>query len=58
MTMYPFSVISPGKCNKCGIEETVWWEICTKHKTFEELTDIQKETVKRIYREPESILVE
>lgn len=29
-----------------------------KHKTFDELTVIQKETVKRIYEEPKSILVE
>jgi hypothetical protein len=56
--MYPFSVISPRTCNKCGIEKTVWWEICMKHKTFDELTVIQKETVKRIYEEPKSILVE
>ncbi|WP_353892908.1 hypothetical protein PRVXH_002298 [Proteinivorax hydrogeniformans] len=55
--MYPFSVISPRTCNKCGIEKTVWWEICMKHKTFEELTDSQKETIERIYREPESIIV-
>lgn len=56
--IFPFSVISPRTCNKCGIEKTVWWEICTKHKTFEELTNCQKITMKRIYGEPKSILVE
>ena len=55
--MYPFKIISPRTCNKCGIENTAWWQICVKKKTFDELSDQQKETVKRIYNEPESILV-
>lgn len=55
--MYPFKVISPRTCGNCGgIEETAWYEICVKHKRFDELTDKQKQTVMRIYNEPESIL--
>ena len=54
--MYPFKVISPRTCGNCGIDETVWFEIAVKHKTFESLSEKQKETVKRIYSEPESIL--
>jgi len=54
--MYPFKVISPRTCGNCGIDETVWFEIAVKNKTFEDLSEKQKETVKRIYGEPESIL--
>lgn len=54
--MYPFKIISPRTCGNCGIDETVWFEIVVKHKTFESLSEKQKETVKRIYSEPESIL--
>ena len=55
--MYPLKVISPRTCNKCGMEHTAWWQICIKKKAFNELSEHQKETVKRIYNEPESILV-
>jgi len=55
--MYPFNVISPRTCNKCGIENTAWWQICVKKKAFEDLSEQHKETVKRIYNEPDSILV-
>lgn len=54
--MYPFKVISPRTCGECGIEGTVWFEICVKNKSFYELTNKQKETVMRIYNEPESLL--
>lgn len=54
--MYPFKVISPRTCESCGIKETAWFAIAGKHTSFENLTDKQKETVKRIYNEPESIL--
>ena len=55
--MYPFKIISPRTCGNCGgIEGTAWYEICVKHKRFDELTDKQKQTVMRIYNELESIL--
>ena len=55
--MYPFKVISPRTCGNCGgIEGTAWYEICVKHKRFDELTDKQKQTVMRIYNEPNSIM--
>lgn len=55
--MYPFKVISPRTCRNCsGIEGTAWYEICVNHKSFDELTDKQKQTVRRIYNEPESIM--
>ncbi|MDA8227043.1 MAG: hypothetical protein M0T74_04960 [Desulfitobacterium hafniense] len=56
--MYPFKLISPRTCGDCGIEKTVWWEIAAKHKNFEDLTESQKQTIKRIYNEPESIIAE
>jgi hypothetical protein len=55
--MYPFKVISPRTCPNCGIENTVWADIPLRHKSFNELTTKQKEVVKRIYKEPESIIV-
>ena len=54
--MYPFKVISPRTCNKCGIEKTAWWQICVKGKSFEKLSDHHKDIVKRIFSEPESII--
>lgn len=55
--MYPFKIISPRTCGNCGgIERTAWYEICVKHKRFDELTDKQKQTVMRIYNEPDSIM--
>lgn len=53
---YHFKVISPRTCGKCGIEKTAYWAIAAKNKAFDELTASQKETIKRIYNEPESIL--
>lgn len=56
--MYPFKVISPRTCNECNIEKTVYWQIAVNHKSFSDLTDTEKETIERIYTEPESILAE
>lgn len=55
--MYPFKVLSPRTCNKCGMENTAYWAVAANNKTFNELTDIQKKTIKRIHCEPESIIV-
>lgn len=55
--MFPFGVISPRTCNECSIEKTVYWQIAVNHKAISDLTDTQKETIKRIYNEPDSILV-
>ncbi len=55
--MYAFKVISPRTCGNCGIEHTVWWDICLEHKKFEELTEEQHKTIARILQEPESIIV-
>lgn len=55
--MYAFKVISPRTCGYCGIEGTVWWDICMEYKKFEELSEEQHKTMARILREPESIIV-
>lgn len=54
--MGSFGVISPRTCGSCNITMTVWWEIVANHKGMDELTEQQKETVRRILNEPESIL--
>ena len=54
--MYPFRLISPRTCGKCGIDGTVWWDIVVNHKSFEELTEGQRKTIYRILHEPESII--
>ena len=54
--MYSFGVVSPRTCGNCTINKTAWWSICCEGKAFEELSDKQKATVRRIYQEPESIL--
>jgi len=54
--MYPFKVLSPRTCEKCGMEKTAYWAVAAKHKAFDELTASQKETIRRINNEPESIL--
>lgn len=56
--MYPFQVISPRTCGECGIEGTAYWEITENGKNFEDLTERQKQTIIRIYNEPESIITE
>ncbi|MEX1031713.1 MAG: hypothetical protein WDZ91_16935 [Paenibacillaceae bacterium] len=55
--MYPFKVISPRTCNECTIDKTVYFQVVGKHKAFTDLTNEQLEIIKRIYHEPESILV-
>lgn len=54
--MYPFKVVSPRTCGKCGIKSTAWWAICVELKTFDELSERQRQTLIRISREPESII--
>lgn len=55
--MYPFKVLSPRTCNDCSIEDTVYWQIAGRQKTFSDLTDNQKKTLERIYNDPDSILI-
>lgn len=55
--MSDFKMVSPRTCGDCGIEHTIWWDICLEHKNFEELTEAQHKTIARILQEPDSIIV-
>jgi hypothetical protein len=48
-----FGVISPRKCKDCSIKDTVWWAIIVEGKGPEDLSDKQKDTIRRIQCEPE-----
>ena len=54
--MYPMRVLSPRICGDCDITDTAFWQVVVLHRLFEELSDKHKETVMRIYKEPQSIL--
>lgn len=55
--MYPFGIISPRTCPKCPMDQTIWWAVTVEKKNANELTSKQLETLERISKEPESILV-
>lgn len=55
--MYSFGVVSPRTCPNCPITDTVWWALAVDKKIIEDLTNKQIETLQRIAKEPESILV-
>lgn len=54
--MGQFKILSPRTCPNCTMDKTVWWELMMKKKTINDLTDNQKETIKRILNEPDSII--
>lgn len=55
--MGQFKVVSPRTCGSCTINGTLWWAINVEDKQLESLTEKQRQTLKRISQEPESILV-
>lgn len=55
--MCPFKVVAPRTCPNCSIDETVWWALVVDKKKVNQLTSKQREVLKRISKEPESILV-
>ena len=54
--MYAFKEISPRTCKNCSIEKTAYWQIAVKNSDFSELTNDHKNTIIRIYNEPDSIV--
>lgn len=54
--MGTFGVVSPRTCSDCMMIDTVWWALVNEKKTYNELTEKQKETIRRIQREPLSIM--
>jgi len=55
--MGSFKVVSPRTCGECAINTTLWWELATNKTPINELDPRHQETLKRIFAEPESILV-
>uniref|UniRef100_UPI0040562802 hypothetical protein n=1 Tax=Acetatifactor sp. TaxID=1872090 RepID=UPI0040562802 len=54
--MGAFGVVSPRTCGDCAINLTVWWSLACEKKSINELSEMQKETIKRIQQEPGSII--
>ena len=54
--MGAFGVVSPRTCGNCAINFTVWWALVCEKKGINELSEMQKETIKRIQQEPGSII--
>ncbi len=57
-TMGSFGIISPRTCPDCMMMDTVWASITLKGIKPDDLSDHQKQTIMRIVREPQSILVD
>ena len=53
-----FGIVGPRTCGDCSIYLTVWWALVVEKKRVSELSQQQKETIKRIQGEPESIIPE
>ena len=51
-----FGIVGPRTCGDCPINLTVWWALVSEKKSVSELSQQQKETIKRIQGEPESIM--
>lgn len=53
-----FGIVSPRTCGDCAMVDTVWWKLVCQNVKPEDLSEKDKETLKRIFDEPKSILVE
>ena len=51
-----FGIVGPRTCGECPINLTVWWALVSEKKRVSELSQKQRETIKRIQGEPESIM--
>ena len=56
--MGAFGIVGPRTCGDCPINMTVWWALMAEKKSVAELSQQQKETIKRILEEPGSIIFE
>lgn len=55
--MGTYGVISPRKCGKCSIVDTVYWALVVEKKEWKDLTIHQKRTINKIIQEPESMRI-
>ena len=51
-----FGIVGPRTCGDCPINLTVRWALVSEKKRVSELSQQQKETIKRIQGEPASII--
>ena len=56
--MGAYAIISPRTCPDCSMEDTAWAELVLRHKTYEELSEKQKQVILRILHEPASLMPE
>ena len=54
--MGEFGIVGPRTCGNCPINLTVWWALVSEKMSVSELSQQQRETIKRIQGEPESIM--
>ena len=54
--MGAFGIVGPRTCGDCLIIHTAWWALISEKKKVSELSQKQKETIKKILDEPESIM--
>ena len=52
-----FGIVGPRTCGDCPINLTVWWALVSEKKSVSELSQQQRETIKGIQGEPESIIL-
>ena len=54
--MGAFGIVGPRTCGDCPMIFTAWWALVSDKKSLLELSPKQRETIKRIQSEPESII--
>lgn len=54
--MGAFGIVGPRTCGDCPIIYTAWWALVSEKKSVSQLSQKQRETIKRIQGEPESII--
>lgn len=54
--MGEFGIVGPRTCGDCPIIHTAWWALVSEKKDITEMSQKQRETIKRIQGEPESII--
>ncbi|MBQ9606959.1 MAG: hypothetical protein IJV16_07270 [Lachnospiraceae bacterium] len=52
-----YGVVGSRTCPDCPMMKTAWAALTMENKSLSELTDKQKETVKRIQGEPENMIL-
>jgi hypothetical protein len=52
-----YGVVSPRTCGSCSITGSLWWAMTMEGKQIDDLSQQQRETLHRIFNEPDSIAV-